>query len=158
LALPNDRLILVKLREGEFLPKRDGLYKRVTDFIQEVWNEQNNEALTRYLHPELVQYGLVENEPEGLNFDQYASLRKNFLAAFPDAKFSIEHLMVEGNRIAVRYKIAGTHTGNGFGWTPSNRKIRLTAMAIAVWKGDRMIEVWNNFDHLAMMRQIGMSR
>ena len=136
--------------------RAEGLAKRVLDFIDEVWNNRDDQAALEYVSADIQEHGLTGMEPIALNLREYLKYRDDFLRAFPDARFTVDQVMVEGDRTAVRYHVTGTHLGDGLGCPPTGRKIAYTAMFIGVWKEGVLVEAWNNYDQLAMMRQLGL--
>src|SRR4029450_10683167 len=50
--------------------------------------------------------------------DAFAANVAALRAGFPDIRFTIEHVVAEGDRVAVRWTWAGTHTGRFRGVAP----------------------------------------
>lgn len=138
------------------MPVRGGLYARVLDFFQRVWNDRDELALADFVSPELIGKSAIQDDPDSFDLTKMDQFRRAILDAIPDAKFTVEHMVIEGDRTAVRYRIEGTHLGRGLGYPPSGKRVAMTAMAIGVWKDGQLVEAWNNFDQLALHRQIGV--
>jgi predicted ester cyclase len=128
----------------------------VQDFIQEAWNDRNDQAVLEYVSEDIQEHGLTGMEPIALNLGEYLKYRADFLRAFPDVHFAVDQVMVEGDRTAVRYHVTGTHLGDGIGCSPTGRHIDYTAMFIGIWRDGKLVEAWNNYDQLGMMRQLGL--
>ncbi len=133
------------------------LYERAHRFFQLVWNEQNDDAVSEFISPDLVEHGLTHIGETPLRFDDFLNYRRQFLNAFPDAKFILDNVAVEGQRVAVRFHVSATHLGDGLGFPATGRKVGFTAMGIARWKDGKIVEAWNNFDHLGLLRQLGVA-
>jgi len=80
-----------------------------------------------------------------------------FFNAFPDQHFAVDDMIAEGDKVAVRYKITGTHKGEFMGIPPTNKKITLTAIEIDRIVGGKFVEGWISFDTLGMMQQLGLA-
>lgn len=135
---------------------RDDLYTRVHSLFQEVWNEQNAAAIHDYLAPDVVEHGLAPLEQIAQGFDDLVAFHRSFLQSFPDAKFTVDDVLVEGDTTVVRFHVDGTHLGDGIGVPATGRKISFTGMGFGRWRDGKMIEIWNSFDQLSLMRQIGV--
>ncbi len=53
-----------------------------------------------------------------------------YLAAFPDLRFTIDHLMAEGDLVFAHLTAHGTHRGELLGIPPTDRAIRLAVMEL----------------------------
>lgn len=139
------------------MDREDGLAEQAHRFFQLVWNEKNDEALYEFLSPEFVEHGLGSLEAIPLSRDDFVEFRRSFLSAFPDAQFTVDNVVAEGEKVAVRFHVNATHLGDGLGVPPTGRKVSFNAMGMARWKDGKIVEAWNNFDHLGLLRQLGMA-
>jgi steroid delta-isomerase-like uncharacterized protein len=78
-----------------------------------------------------------------------------FLTAFPDTQGTIEDLVAEGDKVAVRYTIRGTHQGEFQGIAPTGKQVTMTGTGIIRFAGGQMVEEWQNDDVLGLLQQIG---
>ncbi|HYP09050.1 MAG TPA: ester cyclase [Bryobacteraceae bacterium] len=53
-----------------------------------------------------------------------------------------------------RLVLQGTHTGDGLGIPPTGRKVRVTGLVMARMANGQMVEAWNNWDQLGLLRQV----
>ena len=79
-----------------------------------------------------------------------------FLAGFPDAHLSADDIIVENNKVAVRFTLQGTHQGEFMGIPPTNKRITLSGITILRFEGDKVVERWSEADNLGMMQQLGV--
>jgi predicted ester cyclase len=77
-----------------------------------------------------------------------------FYQAFPDLRHHVELAVAEGDHVAVRFTLRGTHSGPFAGLEATGRAIRVGASAIMRLEGRRVAEVWGEFDQLALMGQL----
>jgi predicted ester cyclase len=76
--------------------------------------------------------------------------------AFPDLHFAIEDLIAEGDTVAGRLTMNGTHTGPLMGMPPTGRKVQQASMHFVRLRDGKAIEHWGVRDDMGMMRQIGL--
>ncbi|GAA4954813.1 ester cyclase [Actinoplanes utahensis] len=73
---------------------------------------------------------------------------------FPDLRHTIEDIFAAGDRVAVRLRFTGTHTGTFQDVPPTNRRVTFTSIDIYRVTGDRIAEEWVSPDMTTLMRQI----
>ncbi|HZS26415.1 MAG TPA: ester cyclase [Candidatus Angelobacter sp.] len=66
-------------------------------------------------------------------------------------------MVAEGDKVAVRLSVTGTHQGGGLGFPATDRKINVTAITIIQFANGKLVQGWNNWDQLGMMQQLGMA-
>ena len=74
--------------------------------------------------------------------------------AFPDVKFSIEELRVEGEAVEVRWRMRGTHSGDFAGYAPTGRVIEMRGRHVERVVGDEIVERWGESDHASLAEQL----
>ena len=77
--------------------------------------------------------------------------------AFPDLRFTIEELVAEGDVVAGRLTMSGTHEGPLMGMPPTGRPVRQDHMHFVRFEGGKAVEHWGVRDDLGMMRQLGFA-
>lgn len=73
----------------------------------------------------------------------------------PDATIDAQDLLTDGDRVAVRFTLTGTHTGELFGAPATDARIDAEGITIVRFSGDRVVERWNRLDDIAFLTQIG---
>ena len=68
---------------------------------------------------------------------------------FPDLQFVVEEQVTEGNRVASRWTLHGTHRG---------RRVRLTGIVISRFEDGQIVEDWAASDTMELVRQLGIWR
>ncbi len=97
-----------------------------------------------HTHPE------AEPGPAGVK-RMVAALR----AAFPDARATVEQLVAEGDTVAFRFVLRGTHHGIFGGIPPTGKSVTLTGMDFIRIADGKLAELWSNQDTLGLLRQLG---
>ncbi|HUQ18404.1 MAG TPA: ester cyclase [Gemmatimonadaceae bacterium] len=70
-----------------------------------------------------------------------------FYAAFPDTRHTIDDMVAEGDRVAVRMTVDATHTGPIFGFPATGKVIRNDSIVIYRFKDGQIQERWCREHH-----------
>jgi predicted ester cyclase len=76
-------------------------------------------------------------------------------AGMPDATIAALDLLTDGDRVAVRFALTGTHSGTLFGVPASGAHVGVDGITVLRFRGDRCAERWNRLDDMAFLGQIG---
>lgn len=74
---------------------------------------------------------------------------------FPDIQWKLEEMIVEGDKVAARFTMRGTHQGSFFGVPATGKKIEVQAMNIYRFADGKIVEERGQPDLLSLMQQIG---
>ena len=78
-----------------------------------------------------------------------------FFVGFPDLHTTVDDMIAEGDKLFVRWRIEGTHTGEFMGIAPTNRKIEFGINEIFRVENGQSAEAWDQYDMYGLMQQIG---
>ena len=99
----------------------------------------------------------IGHSPAGdTNFEQHKQHRAALYTAFPDLKWTVEDMIAEGAKVAVRFRVCGTQKEAYQGIPPTERLINVTGVAIYKIAGGKLTEDWAFMDTLGIMRQLGV--
>ena len=107
---------------------------------------------------ELYALDYIYHGPGGQELRGRAGIRglwEVWLAGIPDLHSTIEDTISEGDRVVMRWRIEGTHTGEFLGVPPSNAKVNVGVTGIFRVANGQLVECWDQYDALGMMQQIG---
>jgi steroid delta-isomerase-like uncharacterized protein len=122
-------------------------------FFEEVWGLGKLDALDDIVSNNIVVH-VAGRDIEGIeNFKKFILGYRN---AFPDIKFTIEEIIAQGDKVAERFTVRGTHQGELPGIPPTGKQIKITSIDIARYVDGKMVERWGQPDFLGMMQQLGM--
>ena len=76
--------------------------------------------------------------------------------AFPDLHIAVEDVIAEGDKVACRNTVTGTHQGEYMGLPPTGKSITYNEIFIFRFAGGRIAETWGVVDVLSQMRQLGV--
>ncbi len=121
-------------------------------FYEEVFNQRNLALVDEICSTNHV----FHNPPTTLHGrEEFKQLLSLYISAFPDARFTVEDQIVEGDRVASRYTFRGTHQGDLMGVAPTGKQVTVTGMIINRIVDGKSEEGWLNFDALGMLLQLG---
>jgi hypothetical protein len=76
-------------------------------------------------------------------------------SAFPDIHLAIDDLVSEGDKVAVRFTVTGTHKGTFMGIPATNKKLTMWSIQIDRIASGKFVEGWERTDILGLMQQLG---
>jgi len=76
-------------------------------------------------------------------------------SAFPDFRVDVEDMIVEGDKVAVRMRMSGTHQGDFMGMPGTGRRFAVTTIDIVRVVDGKAVEHWGATDTMGMMQQLG---
>jgi predicted ester cyclase len=75
-------------------------------------------------------------------------------AAFQNVEVVVEDFLVDGDKIAWRWTLKGTHNGPFLGVSSTGKRVSMTGMNIQRVSGGLVVEHWSNADQLGLLRQV----
>lgn len=105
-------------------------------------NEHAFGRLGEFVAPEVV----VDGAPRGLA--GYVAALREVVRAFPDYRWEIRHLLVDGDWIAAHFLDTGTHRDPAFGVAATGRAVRTQEFAFYRIEAGKIAEVWGTADDL----------
>jgi predicted ester cyclase len=81
-----------------------------------------------------------------------------YIKAFPNKVTTIDGIIASDNQVVVRWTAKGTQKGEFEGVAPSNREFKITGISIFSIEHNKITEIWQVWDHLGLLEQIGEIR
>ncbi|MCW1968866.1 MAG: ester cyclase [Anaerolineae bacterium] len=78
-----------------------------------------------------------------------------FRHSFADMQWEIEDMLVDENKVIIRTRMHGTHTGEFFGVAATGKHVSVSGIHVLRIANGKIAEHWGNNDDLGMMRQLG---
>jgi steroid delta-isomerase-like uncharacterized protein len=76
--------------------------------------------------------------------------------AFPDLHITLEDMIEEGDKVAVKDLVTGTHLGEFNGLPPTGKSVSYREIFIVRFANGRIAEAWGVVDIFAQMKQLGV--
>jgi steroid delta-isomerase-like uncharacterized protein len=122
-------------------------------WYSEVMNEGNQEVID-----ELCAENFVDHDPlPGTGPDRQGihDFVKLIRSAFPDLETTVDEIIAEGDRIAVRSTFRGTHESDFMGIPATGKKVEVSNYDFVRFENDQAAEHWGTIDSAALMEQLG---
>lgn len=126
----------------------------VRRFFEEVWSTGDLSLRDEFLAADYR--GHLAGAEQPIDRNGWTGWFQGFRAAFPDARFTVEDMIAEGDRVAARLTMRGTHLGPMNGVPATGRAVVVTGMSIERVENGRIAEGWNQNDALGLLGQLGL--
>ena len=73
--------------------------------------------------------------------------------AFEDVRLTIRDMVGEGDRVAVRFGLDGTHRAEFLGFPPSGRRVSAEGITLFRFENGACVERWSESNLIAVLRQ-----
>jgi len=124
----------------------------VREFFEAIYNRGEYHRVREFLAERYVNHnglGLSVMGP-----DDIARLAEAQRTAFPDLHSTLDELVAEGDRVAVRGHDDATHLGEFMGYPPTGKPVHFTWLDLFRVEGGRLAESWVETDVEAMRGQL----
>ena len=99
----------------------------------------------------------VRHSPErDYDLTQFANTIRELIAGFPDLKFTLHDVISSENRVSYRWSSVGTHAGMYLNVPPTNRRVEVSGISMAVFRKDQMAEGWTVWNKVSALHRLGI--
>jgi steroid delta-isomerase-like uncharacterized protein len=124
-------------------------------WFQEVWNEGKTESIHEFLAPDAIGIGELEDGRPLRGPAEFVPFVERIRGAFPDINIVVEDAFGAEDKVVLRWSATMTHRGDHLGMPARGQRVRIAGMSIARIRDKQIIEGWDNWDQLGMLKQIG---
>jgi steroid delta-isomerase-like uncharacterized protein len=121
--------------------KNEGLVRK---FFEEAWGKGNLAAVAEFVATDYVAHHLPSGLPPGA--EGLKQLIAAYRRAFPDLKSNLNDIFGQGDRVAFRWSVSGTHLGDWFGVSATGDHVATTGITIFRIDGEKVVEGWTSID------------
>jgi predicted ester cyclase len=100
----------------------------------------------------LIIHGFPPNLP--VNKEGFKQFIYLLWKAFPDIIITFDNIIIEGNKVACRYNLTGTHKGEFVNLRPTDKQFKVNGMTVFSFRDSKVIERWNLVDMMSLMEQL----
>jgi steroid delta-isomerase-like uncharacterized protein len=126
--------------------------KNLAQSLVKLFNSREMSGLPEYFSPEFIGHR-ADGDATYKDFEKGA---KELVKAFPDMKYDLDDLIVEGDKFMARTTMTGTHKGNFLGIPATGKKVKFWWITIRRVADGKCVEGWDLFDSLTLMQQLGV--
>jgi steroid delta-isomerase-like uncharacterized protein len=120
---------------------------------EEVFNQRDLDAVNKLFSDDYVMHD-PNAAQEIRGRDGFKAYVGRFHQAFPDLEVEQVDQLVDGDRVATRFLIRGTHEGELLGIAPTGTKVTVDGTIISRIESDRIAEEWTVVDTLGLLQQL----
>ena len=136
-----------------------GANKQVVHTIHLSWNEENrSRGIDHLLAPNWVMHPSAQpNQISLYGVDQFKHWAAGFLTVMPDFRATIHSTVAEGDLVAIRWTVTGTHIGEYMGAQPTGKHIEVTGASM--WRVNAQgqnTDIWFVMDNVKFMKDINL--
>lgn len=129
------------------------LNKRIMQRFTSEFLPTGDPALARkFISPDIVMHFGGQTQQ---GRDTYLGIVAANMKAFPDLKWTVEDMRAEGDTVAIRYTMTGTHEGPFAGVEATGKAIRAESMAFYRLAHGKIVEERAQLDMLSILQQMG---
>lgn len=130
----------------------EGNKQTVRRYLDEVWNQGRIEDSAVHLAPGYRRHTTPGSEP--LDIEGQSARLQSFRSAFPDVNLQIGEMLAEGDLVAFRFTMTGTHKGGFQGIAPTGRRIVVPGLDLVRLKDGLLTEHWGGADLNVLKSQL----
>ncbi|POX42399.1 hypothetical protein C3486_05165 [Streptomyces sp. Ru73] len=119
------------------------------------WGQGDVDALDQLLSPDYRRHS-AEGDPQDLSAFKTSVLATR--SAFPDLVTTIDDIVVDGDRAAIRWHSNGTHENSLLGVPATQRRVEVGGATFARFEGDTVAEEFVTWDPRALLSALGIIR
>jgi len=129
--------------------------RAVIDRFYDAVNAKQRDVFAKIVHPQFVNHSGATGDLVGPK--ALLESLEVFYTAMPDWHVSKDYIIAQGDRVASRGTISGTHLGPFMGVPPTGKKAAWTGIIIyRLDENGMIVERWQDFDALSMLQQLGV--
>ncbi len=126
-------------------------------FFDEVCNGRKLDVAAEILTANHVYHGPLSVGPNRVGPEAMAQEVAIYQHAFADARWVVEEVFAAGDdRVVVRWRGQGTHTGELQGIPPTGRTVDVQSIWVCRVEGGKIAESWEVWDALRLLQQLGV--
>jgi steroid delta-isomerase-like uncharacterized protein len=122
----------------------------VRRFVDEVFVRGSGEVVDELVADDFVGHTWGNADRDGLR-----AAMGRVAQALADVAFTIEDVIAEGDRVAVRLTASGRQVGEFMGRPATGRSYEIGEIHVFRLRDGRIVEHWHQHDQLGMLRQLG---
>ena len=126
--------------------------KIILRLFNEGMTERKFQVFDEYISDTFVNHGIPYAQPGPKGFK---AIVQQFMQGFPDMKITVLEIIAEGETVATRGYLSGTHNGDFMGINASGKNVRIDYIDFWKLENGKCMENWVQMDTAGLMQQIG---
>lgn len=124
-----------------------------------IWNQGSSANLDEVLAENFIDRDITYPKDSDVNLGEFKQLFDGVHGALTHAQITIDDMVAEGDKVALRYTLNGIHDKGPFmGVSPLPKPLEITMTGLALFRiaGGKIIESWVHSDDLGVKQQLGL--
>ncbi len=120
--------------------------KIVTRYFDEVINTQKLNRIEEFFSRDYIWHQTNGKDVRSSQDSSHVAVKRWLFAAIPDVHYTIDHVLAEGDMVAVNTTATGTAKSEMFGLPAAQKKVRFKQMFFFRLKNNKITEEWEVVD------------
>lgn len=120
-------------------------------------NQRDMDGFFKNVSPKFVDHGLRPEMGLGSGLEGTRNFLKMQFEAFPDARVTLEDVIVEGDKAVTRASVHGTNQGSFMGMPATGKAASWEFIDIYRLENGKFAEHWVQMDTAPLMQQLGLA-
>lgn len=120
---------------------------------EDVFGKGNLDIIDELVHEDYVDHTAMPGVPadrDGLK--AFVQITQD---AVSDQEVSLDHVLVDGDKVAYRWTMRGTHTGEFMGIPATDKTVTVTGNDIAIMRDGKIAETWGEWNMFHLLTELG---
>lgn len=122
--------------------------------MEEVWNNRRDELVPKLMQPDAI--GHIEGG-EVCGPAEFLAFRNSLVGAMPNLKVHIDGAIADNDCVVLRWRVTGTHSGEGLGISPRNTPVAFSGMTWFRFVDGKLAEGWDCWNQGHLMNTLQMA-
>lgn len=126
------------------------------ELVRRVFEALNGRDMDAFAETHATDAVLHDHDEEFHGVEASIEHERTIYEAFPDMEYRLEEILAEGDLVACRWTVAGTHEGEFEGVPPTGEAVEIPASGLMRVDDGQITEAWLTYDRLGLMQQLGV--
>lgn len=140
---------------GSEAPPDPATLMRLSTQLTAAWNAHDPKRVaalcTSDYSGENIGEAMPHHGPDGM-----AASVARYLAAFPDLHFTVDDVVIQGNRVVQVWRAQATHRGSLMNIPATGLSIEVRGASVLTFRGDKLQQALYIWDVAGLLREIGL--
>lgn len=130
--------------------------KAVVQRFIEISNDANWDQLADVMTADFRRHSAATAGEPVRSLEEFIALQQGFMSTFPDQHVRLDHMIAEGDHVAIRATYTGTQSGPMGDFPASGNRVDGPFIAFFRIESGKIAELWVEWDNVDMLTQLGI--